>query len=153
MIGVAFGILSFLHKDISDVVAGWIAELGMDLENPRVVALLARLDLITDHQLGQWSVVTFCFSGMFLTEGVGLLLRREWAKYLTIIGTATFVPFELYAVIDHFSALKLGLLAGNLAVVVLLGIQLRKEAMQQRQALGPITIRQTVNRRSRIVAS
>jgi len=127
LLGLAFGILSFLHKDLDVIVGNWIAELGMDMENPHVVTLLEKLDLITDRQLGQWSIVTFCFSGVFLTEGAGLLLRQQWAKYLTVAATGVLIPIEAYAIIHHFSLLKLGVLIVNLAVLGLLVVQLRRE--------------------------
>jgi hypothetical protein len=36
------------------------------------------------------------YAGLLLTEGLGLLLRKRWAEYLTIITTAGLIPIELY---------------------------------------------------------
>ena len=135
LMAFAGGLLGFLDKDIDAIVGNWITEMGLSPENPHIAAFLAKLDLVTNRQLEQWSTLTFCFSGMFLTEGTGLLLRRQWAKYLTIIATATFIPFEAYAVVHRFGLMKLAILVVNLAVVWLLLILLRRE--QRRAGILP----------------
>src|SRR5262245_7183428 len=43
--------------------------------------------------LGTGSVA---YAGLFLVEGVGLLMRKVWAEYLTIAITASFIPLEIY---------------------------------------------------------
>ncbi len=123
----AGGILGFLDKDVDGIVGNWISEMGVSLQNPHIAALLAKLNVVTNRQLEQLSIFTFCFSGMFLTEGTGLLLRRQWAKYFTIIATAAFIPVEAYTLLSRFGWTKLTILVVNIAVVWLLIIMLRRE--------------------------
>ncbi len=124
---LAVALLRLLHKDLDQVVGNWISEIGWNLQNPRIAAFLGWLDEVTDRQIGEWSIVTFCLAGMFLTEGTGLLMRWGWAKYFTIVATAAFVPLEVYKTFAQFGPLKLTLLIGNVAVVWVLIAMLRRE--------------------------
>ena len=126
LLTLALGLLGLLHRDV-DVIAGrWLASLGVSLENVHVVALLARLDLVTDHQLRVLSSVTFLLGGVFVTEGIGLFFKQRWAEYLTIVVTALFVPLELFESLKHFGTAKLVLLVVNVTIVCCLLWVLKK---------------------------
>src|SRR3954465_1446081 len=85
LLAIALGFLSFLHRDIDEIAAVWMSKVGINIENRHVVSLLETLDLVTDKQLFQLSIAAFCFSGVLVTQGTGLLLRQQWAKYLTLV--------------------------------------------------------------------
>ncbi|MGZ7031200.1 MAG: DUF2127 domain-containing protein [Thermoanaerobaculia bacterium] len=59
----------------------------------------------------------FAYATLFLFEGVGLILERVWAEYLTIIATTSFIPFEIYEVIKRVTPIRIALLAVNIAIV------------------------------------
>ena len=63
------------------------------------------------------AISALAYAGLEGTEGVGLAMRRRWAEYLTVIATGVLIPYELYEVVRHPTAFKLGALALNLAVV------------------------------------
>ena len=134
---LALGILGFLHKDIEGIVENWLTLSGMNMENRHVVALLARLDQVTDRQLAEFSGITFAVAGVFFTEGMGLLLRQEWAKYLTIAVTASFIPLEIVESVKHFGWPKLALITVNIAVVAFLVVSLLREKRRPRQ-ISPV---------------
>ena len=117
LLTLALGLLGFLHRDVDAIVGTWLNSLGVSLENVHVVALLARLDLVTDHQLRVLSGVTFLLSGVFVTEGIGLFFRQRWAEYLTIAVTASFIPVELFESFKHFGPAKFLLLIVNVVIV------------------------------------
>jgi len=52
-----------------------------------------------------------------LTEGIGLLLQKKWAAYLTIIATASFVPLEVFELAKKFSVTKVVVIGINVLVV------------------------------------
>jgi uncharacterized membrane protein (DUF2068 family) len=117
---IALSVLGFLHKDVDAIVGNWISWLGVSLENEHVVALLARLDLVTDKQLKALSGVTCLFGGVFFTEGIGLFFKQRWAEYLTVIVTASFIPIEIFESFKHFGPIKIVLLIVNVAIVWIL---------------------------------
>ena len=126
LLTLALGFLGFLHKDVDTIVGNWLSSLGVSLENGHVVALLARLDLVTDNQLRVLSSITFLFAGVFITEGVGLFFKQRWAEYLTIVVTASFIPVELFESFKHFGPAKFILLIVNVAIVCCLVWILKK---------------------------
>ena len=127
LIGFAFGFLRFVHRDVQEVVADWLDAMHFDMGSHYVVNLLASLSGITDSQIRTLSGVAFVYSGVFLTEGVGLMRKKRWAEYLTVIATALLIPVELYEVIRHFGPVKLAILVLNVAIVWFLIRLLRRE--------------------------
>jgi uncharacterized membrane protein (DUF2068 family) len=66
------------------------------------------------------AVVALCYGAVFLVEGLGLLYRRRWAEWLTVVVTASFIPFEIYECAQHLSASKIIALLLNLAILIYL---------------------------------
>ena len=60
------------------------------------------------------------YAALFLTEGTGLLFRKRWAEWLTIVATSSLMPIELYELIKQFTAIRLFALLINAAVVLYL---------------------------------
>jgi uncharacterized membrane protein (DUF2068 family) len=89
--------------------------------------------MLNDQKLKELSVGTFIYSAVFLTEGIGLALRKRWAEYFTIITTASFLPLELYELFHHATLPKAVALAINIAVVVYLVRELRRNPTASRR--------------------
>jgi uncharacterized membrane protein (DUF2068 family) len=86
---------------------------------------------VDDRKLKALSVGTFLYSALFLTEGVGLALRKRWAEYLTIVSTASLLPLEIYEIVRQVSALKIIVLLANIAIVIYLIMEVRRTRNQQ----------------------
>jgi uncharacterized membrane protein (DUF2068 family) len=123
---VAFGAHRLLHRDLAVTVAHWVDILRVDPDNRHIHRLLAHLLAVTPAQLKAASVGTFIYSGLLLTEGIGLLLRKRWAEYFTIITTACFIPLEIYEIVHHVTAAKIVILAVNVGIVAYLIVNLRR---------------------------
>jgi uncharacterized membrane protein (DUF2068 family) len=91
--------------------------LRVDPDNRLIHGILARIFRVTPKQLKELSVGTFLYAGVFLTEGLGLLLRKHWAEYFTIVSTGLFIPLEIYELARHFTVLKLGVTGINVVIV------------------------------------
>jgi len=70
--------------------------------------------------LRQISVFMFCYAGLGLLEGIGLILEKVWAEYLTSIITASFLPLEIFELTHRITWIRVGLLVSNLAVLAYL---------------------------------
>ena len=138
---LAIGFLGFLHKDVDIIVGNWMSLLGFNMENRHVVALLARLDKVTDKQLRELSGITFAVAGVFVTQGSGLLLRQQWAKYLTVGVTSALIPVELIELVRHFGWIKVGVLVVNITIVSFLIASLQREKKRMMQLQPPLAIR------------
>ena len=123
---VALGALHLLHKDIDDVTATWAAHLHLDVGNRYVDRALGKLMSLDERKLKEISAGTFFYAALLLTEGVGLLLRRRWAEYFTVIVTGSFIPLELYELARHVTVTRVVVLGINVAVVWYLVVVLRR---------------------------
>jgi len=125
LIAAGIGALKLLHKDVGDTVMHWVNVLRVDPDNRYIHRLLAKIFAVTPKQLKELSVGTFFYAALLLTEGVGLVLRKHWAEYFTVISTAALLPLEVYELIHRFTAAKVAVLVVNLAIVWYLVIRLR----------------------------
>jgi uncharacterized membrane protein (DUF2068 family) len=123
---VGFGLLRLLHRDVASVVQHWIEVLRVDPDNRFVHRALLRIFNVTPKQLRELSVGTFLYAGIFLTEGTGLLTRRHWAEYMTLISTGLFIPLEAYEIARHFTIAKLVVTMVNFAIVWYLAARLKR---------------------------
>ena len=62
-----------------------------------------------------------------MTEGVGLILAKPWAEWLTVIVTGSFIPIEIYELGKHFTVTKIIVLVLNIAIFIYLIMRLRRE--------------------------
>jgi uncharacterized membrane protein (DUF2068 family) len=126
LLALGIGALRLLHRDVAALAGHWINAFRVDPHNRYIYWLLAKLPMLNDQKLEELSVGTFIYSAVFLTEGIGLALRKRWAEYFTIITTASFLPLELYELFHHATLPKGVALAINIAVVVYLVRELRR---------------------------
>jgi len=101
LIAVGIGAFKLLHKDVAQTLSHWIDVLRVDPDNRFIHGLLTRAFSISPAQLKATSIGTFMYAALLLTEGTGLLLRKRWAEYFTIVTTGGLVPLELYELSKH----------------------------------------------------
>lgn len=131
---VATGILGFVHKDAEAIVEHWVTAMRFDPDNGRITSLLQTVGLVTDKQLKEMSGLTFIYAGMFLTEGVGLLMRKRWAEYFTVAATGSLIPVEIYETCKHFTLIRLALIGVNVGIVWFLLWMLRQHKAEPEMA-------------------
>ena len=120
LLALALGALSFLHKDLAAEVGHWLDLLQVDSDNEFVGTLLSKLQLVHSKELKELSALGAAYAGLFLTEGTGLLFRKRWAEWLTIVATSSLMPIEMYELIEKFTVVRLLALVINAAVVLYL---------------------------------
>jgi uncharacterized membrane protein (DUF2068 family) len=133
LLALGIGALRLLHRDVAALADHWINAFRVDPHNRYIYWLLAKLPMLNDQKLKELSVGTFIYSAVFLTEGIGLALRKRWAEYFTVITTASFLPLELYELFHHATLPKAVALAINIAVVVYLVRELRRNPTASRR--------------------
>lgn len=128
LIAIGIGAVKFLHKDLSGTILHWAQVLHVDEDNRYLHGILVRVFRVTPKQLKTLSVGTFIYAGLFLTEGVGLLLRKHWAEYFTIITTGAFIPLEIYELVRHFTITKVVVTVINVLIVWYLVARVRSRS-------------------------
>jgi uncharacterized membrane protein (DUF2068 family) len=126
---VALGTFGLLSRHVAAWAQDGIATLAATYDRGlthRVVALLERISALSRHRLEALGVAALLYAGLFVTEGVGLWRGRRWAEYLTVVATASLIPFEVYEIARRTTAPRVGALVVNLLVVAYLVRQLRR---------------------------
>jgi len=114
---VGIGALSLIHKDVAETAARWADWFRVDPNNVHVHGLLVKLGVLNARRLEEISAGTFFYSALLLTEGTGLLLKKRWAEYFTVIVTASFIPLEIYELVKRITFTRSLLIAVNLVIV------------------------------------
>ena len=130
LLAVGIGALKLLHKDVATIFDHWINEFRVDPHNHFINRLLEKLSNVDDRRLKELSVGTFFYSGIFFVEGIGLMLKKRWAEYFTIMTTSSLLPIEIYELARRVSVGRILALAINLAVVAYLVYELRTSRKQ-----------------------
>ena len=136
LMAVAIGALNLLHKDVAAIAERLIDYLRVDPDKHYVQELLDKIGLLNDRKLKVFSAWTFFYSGLLLTEGIGLALRRRWAEYLTIVTTASLLPLEVYEIAKRVSAPRIVLLVVNIVVVIYLVFDVRRSVTAEEKSSG-----------------
>jgi uncharacterized membrane protein (DUF2068 family) len=133
---VGIGALKLLHKDLGDVMMRVASALKLDVEGRFVSFLIQKVDLIDMHRLREAGLGAFAYSLLALTEGIGLMLEKVWAEFLTLGLTIAFLPWELYELIRRPDWARLSLLLANLVVLAYLLWLLQKKRRETHRSSG-----------------
>jgi uncharacterized membrane protein (DUF2068 family) len=115
-----FALLVSVHNDPVDLVirvagavhlpfTSWLVNRALDLAlraTPRKEVALA--------------LTAFGYAILMGTEGVGLYLRKHWARWFTIGATGSLIPLEIYEIVREPRPLRILILVLNIGVVIYL---------------------------------
>jgi uncharacterized membrane protein (DUF2068 family) len=113
---IGLGARRLLHRDIGDELYSLAEHLRFNPESRFVNFVLDRASLINDPILRRIGLVAFSYSAVSMVEGIGLYLEKAWGEYLTLIITASFLPWEIFEIFRRQTFIRFGLLAANLLV-------------------------------------
>ena len=131
---VAIKLLTLLGRDVDIWFADFIARHRIDPENKLVHMIIEKIAGVDNKQLILFSVGSFLYSGLQLTEGIGLWFEKRWAEMLTVIATSLLIPIEIYEISEKFTWLRVGALVVNLFVVWYLATRLKDEKKEMEEA-------------------
>jgi len=97
--------------------ADWVTQLPFHQGHRFAVAMVDKLLGFGPRKFLAIGTVACIYASVFVVEGWGLWREKRWAEYLTVIVTASLIPFELWEIFDHFTSLKVAALALNVAIV------------------------------------
>lgn len=117
---VGAGALHLMHRNIGDLLMRLIDSLPIDPEGRVVSMLMDKADLIDAHDLRRIGAGAFIYALLCLVEGTGLVLRKTWAEYFTVVLTAMGLPVEGFEILHRFTWFKVGALVVNLLILIYL---------------------------------
>ena len=117
LVVVGIGVFKLVHHDIVEVLSRWVGVVHVDPDNRYFQKVVTKLWSVDDRKLEEVGAGTFFYAGVFLTEGLGLLLIKTWAEYFTIIVTGSFIPVEAYLMTQHLTAVRVVATLVNIGIV------------------------------------
>lgn len=128
---VAVKLLTLINRDVAEWALDFVHRHGIDAENRYVHAMLEKLAGVNKNQMMAMSGGAFLYSGLQLTEGIGLWLEKRWAEYLTVIATSLLIPIEIYEMFEKFTWVRLTIFVVNIFIVWYLATRLRDEKKEE----------------------
>ena len=123
---VGVGAIHYIHRDLGDAATRLAMRLRVDPDGRVVLWVVDHLDEITARRLRQIGIATIFYAGLRVTEGLGLLMEKVWAEYLTVAMTVAFLPWEIYEIHRRPDWIRVCLLLVNLVVIAYLVWGLRR---------------------------
>ena len=133
LIALGIGAFRLIHRDLAALIGHWIEALRLDPGQHFLDVALARASHVRPEQIRKIGVGSFIYAALFMTEGLGLWMRKRWAEWLTVIITSSLVPIEIYEIHRHPSWAKVLVLAFNVAIVGYLIYHMRTADSTQRR--------------------
>jgi len=117
LIAVGIGGLILVDQNHLLVIKQWLGVIRLDPENRFIHWLLTKVLPVTDQMLETFSIGSFVYGGVAFVQGGGLFFCKPWASYLTVLVVGSFIPWELYSLLDDVTPLKLLTLGINVVIV------------------------------------
>jgi uncharacterized membrane protein (DUF2068 family) len=136
LVGVGVILLRHVHADWVDLARGYAARAGLDPSRNETGRLISSLAKFGPRQVQRGGEIAIGYGLLEAVEGYGLLRRRQWGEYLTVVSTALlFVP-EVHELLTRPTGLKLGGFILNVVIVVYLVIRIirRRHAAKHHQS-------------------
>lgn len=137
-IAIGIGALHLLHKDVEDYLYLLADHLRFNPEAHIVHFVLEKASLLNDPLLLRIGAAAFCYAGLAMAEGIGLYLEKPWGEMLTLVITASFLPWEAFEITRRLTWIRVSLLSINILVfcylLVLVAEQRRLRRLRKRAA-------------------
>jgi uncharacterized membrane protein (DUF2068 family) len=137
LIVAGLGALGLMNTSLSDLAQDWLERLALGNGQHFAVAaatqVLPWFNAATPRHFAALGAGAFAYASIFLAEGIGLWQGRKWAEWLTIIVTASLLPFEVIAVHRRLTVVRVAALVVNSLVIVYLVWELRARTRLERE--------------------
>lgn len=129
LLGLAYGVVRFRDSRASlqatfekalPAARPLARVLHVDLDTSPTIERIRHLLESRSHTLGLVALGLLAYAGLELLEAVGLFLLTRWGEYVAAVGTAIFLPYEIYELVHKATPVKAGAFLLNVAAVVYL---------------------------------
>ncbi|HEV3047569.1 MAG TPA: DUF2127 domain-containing protein [Solirubrobacteraceae bacterium] len=114
------------HSDWASEISRLAQRLGLNPKDNWIQRLIDKIKKIHAHEDVVFGVAALAYGALEATEAYGLFRRRAWGEWLTVFATSVLIVPEVWELTKSTTALKLGALAVNVAVVAYLVWRLRR---------------------------
>jgi len=131
LVGVGLILLTHAHTDWTDLARRFAEQVGLDPSRNQTGRLISRLAGFAPRQAQRDGAIAIAYGVLEAVEGYGLLRRRSWGEYLTVVSTGLLLIPEVQELLKHPTGLKVGGLALNVVIVIYLVIRLVRRRTRQ----------------------
>jgi uncharacterized membrane protein (DUF2068 family) len=114
------------HANWSADITKLAHSLGLDPTRNGIHRIIDKVKGISPHRYVFFGIVALAYGALEGTEAYGLWRRRPWGEYLTVVATSVLLIPETWELTKSVTALKIGGLLVNIAVVAYLVARLRR---------------------------
>ena len=100
-VAAAAGVFHLVNRDTQVELRRLLHVFRISGDGDFVKKMLPKAADFIDPHKRVFSGLLLLYAVLHATEGLGLLLRKRWAEYITVIMTGIFIPYELYLLIHH----------------------------------------------------
>lgn len=136
LLAVGVGAFNLIGKNLSQELGHLIQGWNVDFHNHYIQVLFRKISTMDGHKLYFLGFVTFAYAAVFFVEGIGLILEKYWAKWLVVVVTGSFIPEELYHLIQEFGWFNFTLVILNAATVAYLAWRIKIHEHPKRTAVA-----------------
>jgi uncharacterized membrane protein (DUF2068 family) len=138
LLATTYGLVRLLKPELVEHIYDWMYSLTDSFERRLLERALDWVDSLGADRIHNIVIVTSVYTGVLLAEGIGLMLRKTWAEWLTVIASASLIPFELWHLFFGVRHNKWAVLAAtvlNVVIVIyLVRVLLKARRARQRSA-------------------
>ena len=120
LIATGYGVHLLLRESLLLRLHEWTMTLTDSFAQRLLLRALGWVEGLGATRIHIVMAVTLAYTAVVLTEGIGLWLRRTWGEWITVIATASLIPFELWELIVRPPNRKLAVLATVIVNVTIL---------------------------------
>ena len=128
---MALIVLRWTHQDLPEVAARLMERFHITSESAVGHFISEKVIQIHSQSLRLVAIGLFAYTVLAAVEGIGLIMRKTWAEWLTIVTTAGLIPVEIYEFAKHFTWVRLGILVLNVGVVIYLVVRLKRDHVKR----------------------
>ena len=123
----AFMLLRLMHDDLPATALHWMHRLRIGEHSRIGVFILNKVVDIPRARIGLVALFLLGYTAVAFTEGIGLILRKSWAEWLTVLSTFALVPLEIYELYRRPTWTRTLILVLNVLMVVYLMYRLQRD--------------------------
>ena len=126
------GLITLLHKDISDVVESIIEHLHINPAHHLAQVLIEKAGAVNEKRIVILACTAFAYTIFRAVEAYGLWNARAWAEWFAIVSGSAYLPWETIEVVKHDNRIRWAVLIVNILIVAYM-IYVRWDALRSRE--------------------
>lgn len=115
-----FGVLSLLNNKVQNKFEQFVSRLNYNPQGKITTSIYAAITHPQNYLLLLLASFALLYSSLRFAEGYGLWHEANWAKWIGLISSLIYLPYEIYDLIRHPGILPVILIIINLIVIYIL---------------------------------